>query len=215
VGTDSKRLMGGAMLALLLGVLAPTAALAGKIDTSSGSSSMASAAPKLYQGCGYATQQTFARFGDLAQYFLAPGGDAESSPWQTSGGATVTAGKGVLAVGGSVYSLPQGGGVTSGSFCLGFDSPTMRFSVKDPGVAGAVLKVEAIWKSRGGASLSLQLAKVRSGAAGVRLVDPVHMLANNTALVSLRGTTSVQLRFTAERGAWQVDDVYVDPYKRI
>lgn len=214
---NTTRLTGALMLALALAVALPTAALAGKgkggTSTQNESSASSATTDSL---CGYSTSQTFAAFGDLAYYHLAPGGDAESNAWRTRGGASVVSGQGILAQGAKVYSLPKGGSVTSRSFCLTYDSPTVRFSVNDPGVAGATLKVEAMWTSVfSGESITAPIATIQSGKAGVRLVDPCFVLANLSAMVSGTGTVSVQLRITAESGNWQVDDVYVDPFKRV
>lgn len=224
---NTRRLAGVLLLTLALAVALPTAALAGKkkggndgnrgsATTTSAATAPESSAASSSSGCGYTSSQIFAAYGDLAQYYLAPGGDAESSLWARAGGAAVVPGTGVLGTGKSVYALPAGGSVTSGSFCITYDSPTMRFSVKDPGVAGATLRVEVLWTSpTSGTTYTVPVAKIQSGTAGVRLCEPVFLIANLAAFLSGTGTTNVQLRFTAEGGSWQVDDVHVDPFKRV
>ena len=42
---------------------------------------------------------------------------------------------------------------------------------------------------------------------------PLPFLVNATAAVAPNGTTPLAFRFTALSGRWQIDDVYVDPYK--
>lgn len=203
--------------ALVLAAM-PAVALGGdgnKKSNKTTSSTTTAAATKIEPGCGYTTSQVFMPFGDSAQYFLAPGGDAESSRWKTAGGASIASGKGVLGLGSSVYALPDGGSITSESFCLGYDSPTLRYSINDPGVAGAVLKVEVIWTSPSGKVYTVPIGWIKSGTAGVRLASPNFLLANLAGLLTETGTTSVQLRFTGTGATWQVDDIYVDPFKRV
>ena len=188
-----------------LALLTATAAAAGLAASAGAASWNNLVAPT---GCGYATSQVFAAFGDTNQYYLAPGGNAETTPaWPTSGSATLAAGKGILGTGSKVFALKAGASVTSPSFCVSLDSPTLRFSVKDPGVSGAALRVDVLGTSSSGSTYSLQIAKINSGKAGVRLVDPSYLIANLAALLSSSGTTQVQLRFTSESGSWQVDDI--------
>ena len=218
MSSDTRRPLGALVLAFAVAIAVPTAALAGKSGSSRsiGSGTVISSVVDIVDpSCGYPTTQAFKAFGDPARYFLAPGGDAESSRWAGAGGASVVAGNGVLGTGSFSYGLPQGASVTSGSFCVSLDSPTVRFSVKDPGVAGAVLRLDVLWTSPLGATVALPISTVFSGKPGVRLVDPSLMLTNLAALVGPGRTTSVSLRITAVRGPWQVDDVYVDPYKRV
>ncbi|MFN8223160.1 MAG: hypothetical protein U0R50_07975 [Gaiellales bacterium] len=203
---------GATVLALVVASVATPAALAGYGNVAP---SKPAAATRVAPSCGYSVSQVFAPFGDAAWYFLAPGGDAESARWTLAGGATVLPGVGVLGFGSHVYALRSGASVTSPAFCLGFDSPTMRFSYRDPGVSGATLSVEAIWANQSGSPVTVTIARIRSGAPGLHLADPSFLLANLDALVGSTGTTTMQLRFAASGGSWQVDDVYVDPYKRI
>jgi hypothetical protein len=170
---------------------------------------------KLDPNCGYQTSQTFRAFGDPAYYFLAPGGNAESNRWTTAGGAGVTAGQGVLASGLAAYDLPRGSSITSSAFCINLDGPTVRFSVKDPGVPGGVLRMDAIWTAPTGTTLTVPIATVPSTTKGVRLVAPSLVLFNLGALIHPTKGTTLKLQVTAIQGAWQVDDVYVDPYKRV
>lgn len=212
MGSTTRRLAAALGLAAALCVIAPTLAPAA---SGSPGTVVTSVVDRLDPSCGYSTSQVFRPFGDLAYYFLAPGGNAESNRWAASGGAGVVTGKGVLATGASSYSLPKGGTITSGAFCLNLDGPTVRFSVNDPGVRGAVLRLEALWTPPAGATLALPVAVVPSTTKGVRLVAPSLLLANFTTLLRPTRNTTIKLRFTSDQGAWQVDDVYVDPFKRV
>ena len=70
-----------------------------------------------------------AAFGDLRPYFVAPGGDFETSDWTLAGGAALTTGSGPLEIGAAESSLrlPSGGSATSPVFCVDLDYPTLRF----------------------------------------------------------------------------------------
>jgi hypothetical protein len=92
-------------------------------------------------------------------------------------------------------------------------SPARRLSVKDPGVEGAVLRAEVIWTSPDGMVFTIPVAKIASDNAGVRLVDPIYLIANLVPLFTQTVSTKIVLRFTSVSGSWQVDDVYVDPFK--
>ena len=203
MNSETRRPIGAIVLALAIAVAVPTAALASKTD-SAGSNDRGTVVSSVLDvvdpGCGYATSQAFKAFGDPARYFLVPGGDAESNRWAGAGGAAVVAGKGVLSTGSFSYALPQGASVTSSSFCVSLDSPTVRLSVKDPGVAGAVLRLDVLWTSPIGLTVTLPIATVLSGRPGVRLVDPALMLTNLAALVGPGRKTNVKLRLTAVRG---------------
>ena len=82
-------------------------------------------------GCASpALSPALSAFGDPRSYFVAPGGDFESSRhgWQLTGGAALAAGSGPLRRG-TVRSLrlPAGATATSPVFCVDLDYPTFRF----------------------------------------------------------------------------------------
>ncbi len=191
-----------------------TAGSGGKSNKNTSSATTTTTTPVVVGACGYELTQPFSAYGDTATYYLAPGGNAETgTSWKLSGSASVATGKGILGLGTRVFSLQAGGAVTSAPFCITADAPTMRLSVRDPGVDGAVLRAEVIWTSADGKVFTIPVARIRSDRAGVRLVDPIFLIANLVPLLTQTVTTKIVLRFTSESGSWQVDDVYIDPFK--
>jgi hypothetical protein len=45
-------------------------------------------------------------------------------------------------------------------------------------------------------------------------VSPIYSNSSNLALLSGQSNPPVRYRFTASGGGWQVDDVFVDPFRR-
>lgn len=164
-------------------------------------------------GCAApALAPTLAAFGDPRSYFLAPGGDFESTSrgWQLTGGAALAAGSGPLRRGTSTLRVPAGGTATSPIFCVDLDYPTFRF-----------------FHARGASPLSVD---VNYPMLGINKPKAISVAGGSTSWklsrdVSLRpervtrdwGWRYVQLRFVAAAGArgdWLVDDVLVDPRMR-
>jgi hypothetical protein len=165
--------------------------------------------------------QPFLRWLDPAHYFPLPGGDFESaSAWTFSGGAHVVSGNEPYQVGGATHSrsllLPAGSSARSASECVDGDELTLRFFARNTGSVLSALAVEA---------------RVRTTVLGVttQTTLPLGVVLGTTQTwqpslpvvfaVSLNqllgGTTTVDFRFTPVGlgGSWQVDDVYVDPFK--
>ena len=160
----------------------------------------------------------FLRWLDPAAYTLAPGGDFEgsSSRWQLAGGAKVVSGNEPFKVHGSAdtrsLSIPAGASALSPAFCAGLGEPTIRlFAVG--GSLTSMLKVEVLYPTLFGTASQTVAFVPRMGRWAPTLQIP--MLGNLVGLTALDGlTTKVQLRLTALGGAgWNVDDVYVDPWK--
>ena len=103
--------------------------------------------------CTARTDSTpFVRWGDSAEYFLAPNGDFSGggADWDLSGGATVVSGGepyGVVA--GDAHSLlvPYGSQAVSETMCVTEGEDAIRLFVKNPGVEGSILHVEALVQS--------------------------------------------------------------------
>ena len=96
--------------------------------------------------------QPFTRWGDNANYFLAPGGDFENGTagWGLTGGARVVADNepwNVNGDGNGALQIPAGATVTSPTVCVGLDHPTIRFFAKRtsglPLLATLAVSVEA------------------------------------------------------------------------
>jgi hypothetical protein len=168
-----------------------------------------------------ALSQPFERWGDAAHYKLVPGGDAEGSleGWSLTGGAKTVAGSEPYAatgrLGSSSLSIPAGGSVTTAATCVNADHPTFRFFAKSSGgLLGLlpVMTVELVYRDG-----LLGLVTVPIGT-----VVPTSSWRPSPVMLSLAavgaavagGEAPLAVRFTSLAGKWQVDDVFVDPFKR-
>lgn len=165
-------------------------------------------------------EQPFARWGDQANYILAPGGSFEggANGWSLNN-AAVDSGNESYYVGGAGDShslkIGPGGSALTPTMCVGIDRPTLRFFARS---------------SAGLLSLSTLAVSVRvETSLGLVVELPVGVVTPNTrwtpslpmpVLASLlpllpNDMTPVQFRFTPVLGAsWWIDDVYVDPRAR-
>jgi hypothetical protein len=165
--------------------------------------------------------QPFLSWGDAARYFLLPGGDVESpAGWTFSSGARLVQGNQPFHVGDLAdrhsLLLPSGASARTASTCVDSDEPTMRFFVRNTGSPLSLLAVEArVRTTLLGMTVetSLPLGVVLGTATTWQPSLPVLFALSANQL--LGGTTTVDFRFTALGlgGKWQVDDVYVDPFK--
>lgn len=169
-------------------------------------------------------ENPFGRFGDTRNYVLAPDGSFEDpvlSGWQLSGATRVTEadpvklgandGRGMLAMAARSTAI-------SPTMCVDLDYPTFRVLTKSVGKPdSSEFKIEVVYpdsKKREWEELSKFDGKqfVNAGS-GWRLTSDMDMkpdLGGKTA-----GFRRVAFRFTALSGAWRIDDLYVDPSRRI
>jgi hypothetical protein len=166
----------------------------------------------------YLSSQVFSKWLDLTHYTLAPGGSFESSAGLTfTGGAKVVAGNEPNYVSGktdkSSVLIPRGGSVTTGPICVGLDKPTIRFFAKRPNFALLpLLTVEGVFTTKAGTTASLPLVGVPLAGNSWSLQLP---FVTTGALLELGDTTMMRFRIRAVTGDWQIDDLYVDPYRRM
>jgi len=185
-------------------------AAAGKTTASSYSGSV----------CSGALSQPFTRWADANWYALAPGGDFESGPvWSLSGGAAVTAGSGTLSIGDSVgvrsLSVPVGGTAVSPDVCIDPTRETFRFSARNNSTATtAKLKVEILYPTSSGSWKVILGGILDTAKVSGWQLSPIYSNSANLALLSGLTNPPIRYRFTAAGGGWQVDDLYVDPYRR-
>jgi hypothetical protein len=171
--------------------------------------------------CAQDLTQPFLPWLDPLSYAFAPNGGLESglAGWSSSGGARVVSGNESYAVhgAGDAYSLslPQGASATTPPICIGTLTPTTRFFVRNAGASLSTLRVDVLYTTvlgiRGSALVGLVV-----GSPSWQPTLPLPLFANVIGLPLLTGgSTQISLRFTAlgSGGSWQVDDVYVDPYK--
>ena len=185
-------------------ITASTAAAGNLLDSASSCSSQA-------------LEQPFKRWLDPAKYFLAPGGSFEdgAAGWQLNGSAVVD-GNEPFAVHGSKddtsLAIPNGASATTPAMCVTLLHPDLRFFVRNKGSLLGLLRVDVLVDTPLGV-VTLPISVVPAGQAWTPTL-PLPFLADALALVGKDGTTGVAFRFTSMLGgSFQVDDVYVDPYR--
>ena len=160
--------------------------------------------------------RVFQRWLDPFQYVPAPGGNAESAAgWTLKGGARIVAGNEPWNVGGSGHSssllLPAGSSATTGVMCVGIGHPTMRFFAKRNSGLLSTMAVEVLFEGLGGTLKSLPIGVVLGGTKWQPTL-PYPVIASLLPLLPGQ-QTPVAFRFTPVLGSWQIDDVYVDPWR--
>jgi hypothetical protein len=167
--------------------------------------------------CGTASK-VFAPWGDNANYLLVPGGAFESGQpaWALAGGAKVVPGNEPFYVRSrtdtnSLY-LPSGSSALSPTVCFGLGDWHARFFVRNVGSASGSLKVDIAVKSLLGLVSILDGGTV-SGTGAWAPSPRIGLTVTN--LCSLLGVKAVAFRFrtVGSGAAFQVDDVYLDPWK--
>jgi hypothetical protein len=198
-----KRLAAG--LAVLVGVVTATAAPAGAA---------------VLDGCpDKQTSQPFLRWLDPISYVLAPNGGFESGSagWRLGGGAKVVSGNESFALSGagshSLY-LPSGSTATSAPMCAETLDVFARYVARNRGIALlSSLKVDAIVRDSAGNRFVLP-AGVNTGGSRWAPSLPAAALLNVLGALN-DGSVTVSFRFTpiGLDAKWQIDDLYVDPFK--
>jgi hypothetical protein len=172
-------------------------------------------------GCTTPTTQAFLFANDKKDYVLAPGGNVEGSlaGWSLTGGAAAVAGGAPPVTGAPAGTksllIPSGGSVTSAPMCVAAHSPFFRFEAKNTGAAGQ-LKVEVLYLDGPKFTGQREAGTITAGATWA----PTNRLSLSQGIMGVNGSSTSQatvaFRFTpvGAGGRWQVDDLYVDPYRR-
>jgi hypothetical protein len=166
-----------------------------------------------------ALEQPFKRWGDYAGYkLLGDGGfEAGGRGWTFSGGADDVSGNESFDVGGASDSrslvLPAGSRAVSPFTCVGLDEPTLRLFAKRRSGLLSTLLVEMQVKTSLGLSVWLPVLPGDAGGSSWHPTLPMPLIGNLLTL-SREDRTPVRFRFSPLLlGSWQIDDVYVDPYR--
>lgn len=160
--------------------------------------------------------QPFSPWGDENSYFLVPGGSFESgTPSWSLQNAALTAGNEPFAVGSATdaqsLTINAGGSATTPFFCVDDTMSSLRlFTVQD--APGSDLQVQALVSGSSGVS-TVALADLADGS--VTGWAPTQPITGDTSSLQGGQTAQVALRFTVpgSAGSWQLDDVYVDPFR--
>jgi len=169
--------------------------------------------------CDPTSKQVFAPWGDSSLYapLLNGGFEGGSTGWTLRGGARVVSGNEPYFVrhAGDSHSLllPAGSSVYSGTVCFALGDWHMRLFAKNVGAASGQLRVQVVVPSLVGGLLTI-LDGGTIGGTGTWAPSPQVKLALCN-VTSLLGTKAVAFRFTpiGQDAAFQIDDVYLDPWK--
>lgn len=200
--TKAKLLIGGFVAALAL--TAPTTASAGLLFTGSGSD------------CDPLVSQVFQPWGDDAYYRLAPGGSFEGSHgWSLSRGAKVVNGNERFYVRSrsdnrSLY-LPDGAVATSPTMCFSFGDWHSRLFVRKAGSGSGSVEVDILVRNLLGLLSVLDGGTITADGTWDPSPEMSALVSNVGALLGLSQAVSIRLR--ARNTDFQVDDVYLDPFK--
>ena len=173
------------------------------------------------QACSYSgAEKVFSPWGDQRNYVLAPDGgfEAGGSGWQLSRGAAVVEGNESYylndAADSKSLSLPAGSSAASPPVCMALDTPSFRLVARNSGNPSSQLRVEATYKL---------LGLIRTKTAGTLRAGstwaPTQSVSTVLTLSPILGTlipSAIEIRFTPldSSGRWQVDDLYIDPFRR-
>jgi hypothetical protein len=175
-------------------------------------------------GCGTRTVTTpFSRFGDANSYFLAPNGGFESGAtnWSLSGGATVASGNESFYLRSTSdrysLSLPTGAVASSSFVCITKDDPSVRFVARATGSIYTSLNVSATIRSSAGTVQTVYLGQLSAGSFASWTPSSIYSYAVNLNMPGMivNGVAEISFSFSSQGsgGSWQIDDVYIDPFK--
>jgi len=160
----------------------------------------------------------FSQWGDSNDYFLVPGGSFEGTSDQvgwTLSNASLTTGNEPFNVNdpGDQQSLTinGGGSATSPFFCVDDTMSSLRFFAQQAG-GGTDLRVKALLQNPDGSVTAVPIADLADGS--MPTWAPTDSLGGSGRLPT-GSSILVALRFRAplSSGSWQIDDIYVDPYR--
>lgn len=170
--------------------------------------------------CDPTASQSFSRWGDPSYYARLQNGSFESasSPWVLSGGARVVSGNEPFFISGNRSDshsllLPAGSSAYSGTVCFALRDWHLRFLMRNVGSPSGGLRVQVVVPSLVGGLLTILDGGTVSASGSWAPSPRLGLLLSN--VTSLVGTRAVAFRFTpvGRDAAFQIDDVYLDPWK--
>jgi hypothetical protein len=160
----------------------------------------------------------FAQWGDTNNYFPVPGGTFEGTAdevgWSLWGASLTSENEPWLVnsiTDGQSLTIAGGGKATSPFFCVDNTMKSLRFFAQQVS-AGGDLSVRAIVRSVTGVT-NVPVADLPDGPTGSWA--PTASIPGDTSGLADGQTIMVALKFSvpASAGSWQIDDIYVDPYR--
>jgi len=160
----------------------------------------------------------FSQWGDTNTYFLVPGGSFEGTADQvgwTLNGASLTPGNEPFNVGGASddqsLTIDAGGSATSPFFCVDDTMSDMRLFARQV-AAGSDLQVQALVQTSSGVT-AVPVADLADGS----MPDwaPTQPITGDTSEIPDGSSVMAALEFSVpgSAGSWQLDDIYVDPWR--
>jgi hypothetical protein len=175
----------------------------------------------LLPNCGARVEATpFRAWSDTHSYFLMPGGDFESGAagWTLTGGSAVVGGSESFLTNHATDShslkMVAGSVAASPTICVAMGENSARLFVKSSGGASSVLHVQVYVQNRL-TGLVLSTGFDVAGNATRNVWTPSPRLFVPNLLGGVLGDQNLTVVFTT-KGApatWNIDDVYVDPFK--
>lgn len=216
--TRYRRTVAAAVASLACVVVAPLA-VAGTTPWSGAQTAIGTA-------CQTTTTQSraiFKAFDDTSLYQPAPSGTFESGTtgWTLTGAAGLASGNESFYVttrkDKQSLSIPVAASATSPAICVGVEHPYSRLFARGP--AGSTMTVELLFVGSDGTAYALPIARMTGSgtwAPSPKLYTGSFLLTKLSALSTTSTTatsSAVAYRFTTSGGSWQIDDLYVDPWK--
>lgn len=162
--------------------------------------------------------QVFARWGDTRDYFLMPDGGFEAgNEWVLGNGASIVTGNETSYVRSSTDArslrLPSGATAESRTICVARGEESIRMFVKNPGVWGAYIRVMVSVKNPKTGAWAWSYWDTSSSSLPVGW-SPLLQKDIPTAW-GYDGTQEMTVTISTwgMAAAWQIDDVYVDPFR--
>jgi hypothetical protein len=112
-------------------------------------------------------------------------------------------------------ALSTGGSAVSPSLCIGLGHPTLRLFARNTGSRHGVLAVEVLARTSLGLTLPIPIGLITRSDSSWAPTGRMLTIVNLLTLLP-PWTTEVSFRFSAlgHDSAWEIDDVYVDPYAK-
>lgn len=180
------------------------------------------------------TTKAFSRYGDQADYSLAPGGGFEgTNTWALTGGAKVQSGNDSTGAttGSRSLFMPLGSTATSPEFCVDETNPHFRFAMKSANKGGYVAAV--LWRNSSGQLTQAEftssayvttLSSTWAPSALSPLATKLTLGTDNAATVQLKIISTGNQNWADTNilgtlasnlfGSVAIDSVMVDPYRR-
>jgi hypothetical protein len=168
----------------------------------------------LLPSCG-STSQVFAPWGDNDQYFgfTNNGFENGTSGWTVSGAAVAKGNEPwhVNGAGSSSLAIGPGGSASSPLVCTALDAPHWRMFALAGAANGPLHARIVFYGLTGNITGILNFNDVSPSSFGSWAPSP--FVSSALALPLLTKYAQLQLTSGATSGTWQIDDVYVDPWR--